>query len=97
MEKVIKIGLSLLLFGCLLKMSYGYYQLVRFIAMVSFFVLAYQSYKNEKEGIVFIYVILALLFQPFIKIALGRVLWNLIDVVVAFGLIISLFKLKKIE
>jgi hypothetical protein len=35
---------------------------------------------------------LAILFQPFFKIALGRALWNVIDVVVGIGLIVSLFK-----
>jgi hypothetical protein len=31
------------------------------------------------------------LFQPFFKIALGRELWNIVDVIVAIGLIITLF------
>lgn len=30
---------------------------------------------------------LALLFQPFIKVALGRGIWNVIDVIVSLGLI----------
>ena len=30
---------------------------------------------------------LALLFQPFVKVALGRAMWNVTDVVVALGLI----------
>jgi hypothetical protein len=33
---------------------------------------------------------LALLFQPFAKIALGRGMWNLVDVVVAIWLAIIL-------
>jgi len=32
-----------------------------------------------------------LLFQPFIKVALGRTVWNVADVLVSLGLIISLF------
>jgi len=38
---------------------------------------------------VFIYGGLVLLFQPFFKIALGRQIWNILDVVVGIGLIIS--------
>jgi hypothetical protein len=34
-----------------------------------------------------VFVILALLFQPFFKIALGRTLWNIVDVIVGIGLI----------
>ena len=34
---------------------------------------------------------LALLFQPFYKVALGRQMWNTVDVIVGLGLIISIF------
>ncbi|MBQ6064697.1 MAG: hypothetical protein IJK87_13900 [Prevotella sp.] len=30
---------------------------------------------------------LALLFQPFVKVALGRMMWNVVDVIVAILLI----------
>jgi hypothetical protein len=41
---------------------------------------------------------LAVLFQPFIKISLGRELWNIVDVSVAVALLISLFLRKdKVE
>ena len=39
-----------------------------------------------------IYGSLALLFQPFFKIALGRVIWNIVDVIVGIGLLVSLFR-----
>ena len=35
---------------------------------------------------------LALLFQPFYKIALGRTVWNVVDVVVAAGLLYLMVK-----
>lgn len=77
-------------------MPYGYYQLVRFVALIVFAVLAYQANKKEQQTEMLIYGALALLFQPFIKITLGRELWNIIDVIVAVGLIISLkFKRKE--
>ena len=37
-----------------------------------------------------IYAVLAILFQPFFKIALGRDLWNVVDVIVGAGLIVSI-------
>lgn len=95
MQKIIKIGLAILMFGCLLKMPYGYYQLVRFVALVGFAVLAYFSYEQKREVSMVIYVALALLFQPFFKVALGRTLWNVVDVVVGIGLIISVLRSKK--
>jgi hypothetical protein len=39
-----------------------------------------------------IYIGLALLFQPFIKVVLGREIWNIIDVLVGLGLLISNFR-----
>lgn len=45
----------------------------------------------------FIYGALALLFQPFFKISLGREMWNIVDVVVGIGLVISTFIKSKSE
>ena len=47
--------------------------------------------KNKNKSFLIIYGALAILFQPFFKIALGRELWNIVDVIVGVGLIISLF------
>ena len=41
MDKVIKIVLAILLFICLLDMPYGFYQVVRFVALIGFAILAY--------------------------------------------------------
>lgn len=91
MDKAIKSVLALLLFLCLAKMPYGYYQLVRFAAMVGFGILAYQANEKKQNAEAIVYVCLAILFQPLIKIALGRTLWNIVDVVVGIGLIMSMF------
>ena len=79
-------------------MPYSYYEAVRFIGMLGFALLAYYCYQqNQKSGVI-IYVALALLFQPFIKVALGRTGWNITDVVVSIGLIVSIFmKPRKAE
>ena len=93
-DNIIKVILSLLFFVCLLNMPYGYFQLVRFVALICFAILAYKSKEQGRKTETIIYVCLGLLFQPFIKIALGRQLWNIIDVVVGIGLIISIFVRK---
>ena len=76
-------------------MPYGYYQLVRMIALIGFAILAYQSYEKKRKTEIIIYAGLALLFQPLFKIALGRDLWNVVDVVVGIALIISIFTQPK--
>lgn len=76
---------------CLFDMPYGYYQLVRFLAFVIFLLLAYWAYDKRNLFETIIYICLALLFQPFLKIALGRQIWNIIDVIVGIYLVISIF------
>lgn len=98
MDKIIKIGLSVLFLLCLADMPYGFYQLVRFAGLIGFAILAYQASRQNKPTEIIIYAALALLFQPFFKIALGRQLWIIIDVIIAVGLLISLFgKTRKKE
>ena len=95
MEKTIKIILAIFLFICLADMPYGYYQFVRFIALIGFAILAYQANEQDKQTEMIIYGSLALLFQPFIKVSLGRELWNVVDVIVAIGLLASIFYTNK--
>ena len=79
---------------CLAPMPYGYFQLVRFVAMVVFGLMAYQYYCRNKSIAATVFGVLALLFQPIYKIALGRATWNVIDVLVAV-LLVALFVLEK--
>ena len=88
---LIKIALAILLFLCLLNMPYGFYQFVRFVALIGFGILAYKANEENKNTEMIIYGGLALLFQPFFKIALGREIWNIVDVIVGIVLIASLF------
>jgi len=112
------IVLSVLLLLCLAPMPYGYYQLVRFIAMTVFGVIAWLHYAtrhssrlyvtevqegyikddsttiHSKVSMAIVFGALALLFQPFFKIALGRILWNIVDIIVAGMLIIMWIKLR---
>ena len=76
---------------CLAPMPYGFYQLVRFLSTLFFGLMAYRYYQERKEGLSYTFGALALLFQPFIKIVLGRTMWNIVDVIVAIGLIILYF------
>lgn len=91
MASIIKIVLSILFFLCLADMPYGFYELVRFTALGGFVILAVQADKEGNKMMMIIYAALAILFQPFFKIALGRDIWNAIDVLVGIGLLVSIF------
>ena len=92
-QSIIKIILSILFLLCLFHTPYGYYEFARFVGMLGFALLTYYDYQKHQtinSGSI-IYVALALLFQPFIKVSLGRTIWNVVDVIVSLGLIISIF------
>lgn len=89
--KYIPLYLAAVLLLCLAPMPYGYYTLVRFLATVVFGIYAYRCYMAKKEAMTWVFVTLALLFQPFAKVALGREIWNIVDVIIAIGLIALFF------
>ena len=91
----IKISLSILFLLCLLDMPYGYFQIVRFAGLVGFGLLAYQANKLKQKEMTIVFIGLALLFQPFFKIALGRQVWNIVDIVVSIFLIATIFMNKQ--
>ena len=95
LTNAIKIILAILFFLCLADMPYGFYQLVRFAGLIGFTILAYQANEKSRQTEMIIYGGLALLFQTFFKIALGRQMWNIVDVVVGIGLLISIFMKPK--
>lgn len=95
MDKIIKLTMALLLFLCLADMPYGYYQFVRFAGLIGFTILAYQAHQQGNQIEMIVYGGLALLFQPFFKVALGREMWNIVDVVVGLGLISSMIFKKE--
>ncbi|MBS1768292.1 MAG: hypothetical protein JSS77_01395 [Acidobacteria bacterium] len=87
MTTLIRLLLAALFFLCLAPMPYGYYAFVRFAAMVGFGWLAYNAKQEGQVMLPWVYLCLALLFQPFIKIALGRTIWNVVDVVLGVWLV----------
>jgi hypothetical protein len=95
MDKLVKIVLAILFFICLLDMPYGYFQFVRLAGFIGFVYLAYNSNLNNQQQAVILFVCLAILFQPFIKISLGRTIWNIVDLIVGVGLLLTLRGNKK--
>ena len=89
-----KATLSILFLVCLLDMPYGYYQFVRFTGMIVFGLLAFENYQKNQMWFI-IWISSALLINPFFKIALGRDLWNIVDVIWAVLLIVSVILNKK--
>jgi hypothetical protein len=92
--KIIKIILCILFLGCLFDMPFGYFQLVRFIGMIAFGILAYNNFEKNQSWFI-IWVGSSILINPFFKIALGRMIWNVVDLIWVALLVISLLKNKE--
>ena len=98
MKPILILAVAIILLLCLADLPYGFYTLVRFVSAFAFAYLSYDYFKSKKNGLGFVFAALALLFQPFFKVALGRTIWNIVDVIVAVGLLyllISTFKRKR--
>ena len=62
---------------------------------IGFSILAYKANENKQTKLMIFYIGLALLFQPFYKVALGRQIWNIVDVIVGLFLIATIVIDKK--
>ncbi|MBI1780034.1 MAG: hypothetical protein HYR66_01485 [Sphingobacteriales bacterium] len=94
-KSIVKIITAILFLVCLLKMPYGYFQFIRFVGMAVFIWLAYLDNQKSDKTFLIIWGVSALLINPFIKVALGRTIWNVIDVVWAIVLVASIWADKK--
>ena len=91
---VVKIILIVILLSFLLPLPYGAFELLRVAALIGFGYLAYKYFKAHQEGKALIFGALALLIQPFIKLSLGRGIWNIVDVAIVIFIIYLLVKKK---
>lgn len=55
--------------------------MVRFVGMTGFIILAYLDREKEDKTIMIIWICSAVLINPIFKIALGRTIWNSVDVI----------------
>lgn len=85
MTNIVKIIIATFLFGCLLKMPYGYFQFVRIATCIGFIWLA-NEYKAIPLALICC-VGAVILFNPIFKVHFSRILWNTMDAIVG-GLLI---------
>ena len=89
---IVKAVLAVLMKLCLIEMPYGFYEFTRFVAFAGFGYLAYIKHGQESKDLMILYIVLSLLFQPFFKLALGREMWTVVDVLLAIFLIYRVYK-----
>ncbi len=72
---------------------YGYYTLLRFVVCGSAAFVAYLGYSAKKRWIAWTFGIIAVLFNPIIKVHFDRDIWSFLDIIVAIVFVFTFFKL----
>jgi len=73
---------------------YGFFTLLRFVVFASMAYIVWLAYEAKHEKWIWIFGLLAIIFNPFIPLYFGRDFWVVIDFIVAIFLVISIFVFK---
>ena len=91
MPKPVLFITSAMLFIGILNLPYGYYTLLRIVACAVFIWAALISYEKNKESVLpWVFVILAILFNPIIKIHLPKEVWAVVDFCAGLFIILTM-------
>ncbi|WP_049781168.1 DUF6804 family protein [Hahella chejuensis] len=77
-KAVIFIAAGMLFVG-VLSLPYGYYMLLRIVACGVFAWAAFITYEKNEEVVPWVFGILAIVFNPLIKIHFSKELWAVVD------------------
>ena len=80
--------LAVALLVCLLPLPYGFYTVIRLAVAIVVGCWAYQFYEAKRIVLAIIAFGVVLIFQPFLKVVLDRLTWNILDVILAMCLIV---------
>ena len=78
---------AVMLFVAVLPLPYAYYQLLRLVVCVCAAVVAFLEYKaakGEATAFVVIFVVIAVVMNPFLPVHLTKAIWTPINII--FGL-----------
>jgi fatty acid desaturase len=90
MNQLLKLILTGILILCFLKMPSLFYRFSGYVLFSGFGWLAYDAFQRRDQIDVKIFVILAILYNPFITFPFPNFLWIIINVLVIIGLILNM-------
>lgn len=89
------IVIALLLLIAILPLPYGYYTFLRWVTCGMAAFTAFIAYQWEFKWALWVFIPLAILFNPIFPIHLTKEIWQPIDIVAAVLFSVSAFVLKK--
>ncbi len=74
---------------------YGYYIVLRLVCCAAFTYLALKAYAQGREGWVWVLGVMAVIYNPIIRLHLTREIWSVIDVVTILALTPTIWILRR--
>lgn len=71
--------IAALLVAVFCRMPYGYYTLLKVICCAGFAYLAYKAHEKKSDAWMWVFGVVAVVYNPFVKIHLGREIWTLVN------------------
>lgn len=87
--KNIKIVCSIMLFIALFNNPYSYYQILKWVTTISFVYLANHYFKSNMENFCWMFIALAVLYNPIAPISFERSTWEIVNILTIFVLVYS--------
>jgi Family of unknown function (DUF6804) len=88
------IAIGVLFLAIVGSLPYGFFNLLRLVLFGTTVYLSWLAYKINKQGWIWSFGFVALIFNPLVPIHLGRDLWVVVDLLVGVFLFVSLFTFK---
>ena len=91
--KSLKIALICGLILALLPLPYGYFTILRIFGCLVFILQLInipKTKRHSRNSEFVICIVLIILFQPILRLPLGRLIWNIVDVSTAIWLLLNL-------
>lgn len=90
--KLLAIGVLL---GAMSAHPYSYYQILRWVVCISAAYTAYLYIQSERTALFWLFVAMAVLFNPIAPIYLDKDTWQTLDLIAAAIFAVSLFFFQK--
>lgn len=96
-QRLLNFTISILLLIAISKMPYGYYTFLRIIVTGYSVFLVWHFYKKNVEFWMYLFIGIAVLFNPFIIVSFPKNIWATIDLVTAILFLINIKWLPNFE
>jgi hypothetical protein len=73
---------------------YEYYMILRIVICASAVFHAYKFYEKKNDNWMWVFGVIAVVFNPFVPLSLNKGAWSIIDIVAAVLFIVCLFSVS---